>query len=69
MAKRGLKRKFVTEEPSHRKGIQPERPGLKADLLVSKLGWSREKASEARARLLSFEEDWSAPGMDDYDNL
>ena len=38
-------------------------------LLVRDLGWSNEQAGEASARLASFEEDWNAPGMEDYDRL
>jgi hypothetical protein len=34
---------------------------------VADLGWSREEAVLTRARLLAFEEDWNAPGMDAYD--
>ena len=40
-----------------------------APLLVSGLGWSNEEAKETRARLAAFEEDWDAPGMEDYDYL
>ena len=36
---------------------------------LSDLGWSREEAAQIRASLLSFEEDWSAPGMELYDLL
>jgi hypothetical protein len=38
-------------------------------LLVSELGWTMEKAAAVRASLLSFEEDWDAVGMEDYDQL
>jgi len=38
-------------------------------LLVADLGWSNEEAKETRARLASLEEDWDAPGMEDYDRL
>ncbi len=38
-------------------------------LLVRDLGWSRREAAEIRRRLLPFEEDWNAPGMDAYDAL
>ncbi len=40
-----------------------------APLLVSGLGWTKEEAKETRARLVAFEEDWEAPGMEDYDYL
>ncbi|MBM4288413.1 MAG: hypothetical protein FJ135_09760 [Deltaproteobacteria bacterium] len=40
-----------------------------APLLVSDLGWSSEEAKETRARLAALEEDWDAPGMEDYDRL
>ena len=37
--------------------------------LVNNLGWSREQAFEARSKLIAFEEDWNAPGMEAYDAL
>ncbi len=37
--------------------------------LISNLGWSREQAIITRLRLRTFEEDWDAPGMEDYDEL
>ena len=36
---------------------------------VRHLGWSESDAGEARSRLISFESDWNAPGMGDYDQL
>jgi hypothetical protein len=44
-------------------------PPLHTARSVSELGWSREEAAQARARLAAFEQDWSAPGMEDYDRL
>jgi hypothetical protein len=41
----------------------------RAILLVRELGWSREEALETRLMLRTFEEDWSAPGMEAYDEL
>lgn len=38
-------------------------------LLLGNLGWTANEAREARARLLAFEQDWDAPGMEEYDNL
>ena len=38
-------------------------------LFTSALGWTLEEAAEVRLRLLPFEEDWNAPGMDVYDAL
>lgn len=32
-------------------------------------GFSTELATELRQRLLTFEEDWDAPGMEAYDKL
>jgi len=32
-------------------------------------GFTEELASELRQRLLTFEEDWNAPGMEAYDKL
>jgi len=40
-----------------------------APLLVSNLGWSGEEAKETRTRLAALEEDWDAPGMEEYDRL
>ena len=42
---------------------------LHPSLLIADLGWSRKKAIDARMRLVSFEEDWDAPGMELYDRL
>ena len=41
----------------------------KKELRVADLGWTVNEAREARARLAAFEEDWDAPGMEEYDNL
>jgi hypothetical protein len=41
----------------------------KKELRVADLGWTVNEAREARARLVGFEEDWDAPGMQEYDNL
>jgi hypothetical protein len=38
-------------------------------LLVSNLDWSAEEVKETRARLAALEEDWDAPGMEEYDHL
>lgn len=38
-------------------------------LLISDLGLTKEEAQEIRNRLLSFEEDWNAPGMEVYDEI
>ena len=35
--------------------------------LLSEAGISRKLAAKIRASLLSFEEDWNAPGMEAYD--
>jgi hypothetical protein len=34
---------------------------------IADLGWTIDEAAATRARLLAFEEDWNAPGMDAYD--
>jgi hypothetical protein len=41
----------------------------KLPLLTEDLGWTPEQVMEARSHLLSFEEDWKAPGMEIYDEL
>lgn len=38
-------------------------------MLIHNLGWTGEQAIETRLRLLAFEEDWDAPGMEIYDEL
>ncbi len=38
-------------------------------LLIESLGWTQNEINEAYARLLSFQEDWDAPGMERYDDL
>ncbi len=38
-------------------------------LLVKDLGWTQHQVAETRTRLASFEEDWDAPGMEEYDNI
>lgn len=38
-------------------------------LMIEDLGWTPTQVIEARSRLLSFEEDWNAPGMELYDDL
>lgn len=60
----------ISPEPLSSKG-KPSRKAQAAatPLLVSDLGWNAEEAKETRARLASLEEDWDAPGMEDYDRL
>ena len=48
---------FLMEQVQHR-GIPLHRTGL-----------TRKEASNLRARLSAFENDWSAPGMEAYDDL
>jgi excisionase family DNA binding protein len=36
---------------------------------IAALDWTRRQAHETRQRLGAFEEDWSAPGMEAYDEL
>lgn len=36
---------------------------------LQELGWTREQAAATYYKLRSFEEDWSAPGMEDYDEM
>jgi len=42
---------------------------MEQEARIQHLGWSEEEASQVRASLQSFEEDWDAPGMDAYDEL
>jgi hypothetical protein len=53
--------------PKGKSGRKPK--AVPAPLLVSDLGWSSEETKETRARLAALEEDWDAPGMEDYDRL
>jgi hypothetical protein len=39
------------------------------ELAIDDLGWSEEEIKETYYRLLSFKEDWEAPGMEAYDEL
>lgn len=48
---------------------QAYEPKRRSPLLIEDLGWTPEQVIEARSRLLSFEEDWNAPGMELYDDL
>lgn len=41
----------------------------RSSLLIENLGWTQSEIKEAYARLLSFQEDWNAPGMEGYDDL
>lgn len=38
-------------------------------LSVRSLGWTITQAIETRVRLLAFEDDWDAPGMEVYDEM
>ena len=46
-------------------GQQPER----GEIDLASRGITPEQAAEMRNRLISFEEDWNAPGMEAYDDL
>ena len=41
----------------------------KKQLLISDLGWTAAEIAETYYRLMSFKEDWDAPGMEAYDEL
>lgn len=47
----------------------PATPTGDSSRLIADLGWNLEEAAKIRASLLSFEDDWNAPGMDEYDHL
>jgi hypothetical protein len=38
-------------------------------LLLSDLGWTHLQAAATHSRFAAFEEDWSVPGMEEYDAL
>ena len=48
---------------------RPATPTGGSSRLIADLGWNLEEAAKIRASLLSFEDDWNAPGMDEYDHL
>jgi len=63
-------RRTPGEAALHREGgSRSGEPMPARDHPVSELGWSREKAARVRASLRAFDEDWSAPGMEEYDKL
>jgi len=37
--------------------------------LIHCLGWTQQEADDIRMQLISFEELWDAPGMEEYDKL
>ena len=41
----------------------------KKQLLTSDLGWTTAEIAETYHRLMSFKDDWDAPGMEAYDEL
>jgi hypothetical protein len=47
----------------------PSSPAERDPSLIEDLGWTRKEAIETRARLVPFDDDWSGPGMDAYDDL
>lgn len=49
---------IVTFIPPEAKGVDPRARGLTVEQVI-----------ELRQRLLTFEEDWNAPGMEAYDEL
>ena len=58
---------WIEEQMEHDKAVTTD-TGRKL-LLIADLGWSKEEALEARLSLKSFEKDWNAPGMEEYDNM
>ena len=51
--------------------IQPLNDGQKrkGDIDLAARGITPEQAADMRNRVISFEEDWNAPGMEVYDEL
>jgi len=49
--------------------LQKKKTPLKKANTVKDLGWTAAEAAETRSRLSTFEDDWDAPGMDEYDSL
>lgn len=65
----GLNEVEVLIQQLHHHLEQVDRRKPRSPLLIQDLGWTPEQVMEARSRLLSFEEDWNAPGMEIYDAL
>ena len=40
---------------------------IQAPKTIEELGWTKEQAAETRSKLMSFDQDWNAPGMEAYD--
>jgi len=49
------------------KAALPSRPRRR--MRIADPGWTRSEATETRARLARFGDDWDAPGMEAYDDL
>jgi hypothetical protein len=52
--------------------VQPSPNGKerrKGEIDLAARGITREQAAEMRHRVISFEEDWNAPGIEVYDEL
>ena len=45
--------------------VQPVSGGVS----LKNRGWTEAEATETRARLKNFDEDWNGPGMESYDAL
>ncbi len=55
--------------PPVKTGNRPNRPRGSGHNQISDLGWTQEYAAQVRASLQVFDEDWNAPGMEEYDKL
>ena len=65
MPAKALRRKPLTATPrKHAKGVTP----VSKKLTIRDLGWTRERAREARAKLATFAFDWDDPSMDIYNH-
>ena len=66
-----IARLILKEIQAHPASLEQQAPeaGKKKAQQIERLGWSEEEAAKVRESLLSFEEDWSDPGMKVYDEL
>jgi len=49
--------------------LQKKKTPPKKGNTIKGLGWTAAEAAGTHSRLATFEEDWDAPGMDEYDRL
>ena len=68
MQSQNMENQLLSEIKDGGKGVTIVQETRK-ELAIDDLGWSEEETKETYYRLLSFKEDWEAPGMEAYDEL